>query len=295
MRKVSRSDKRKSRKRRKSAADPESAKRIKKFRESLGLNQTSFARQLDIARSLVPTWENSAREPSLDMHIKLGNLSAKNARMGDAIFFWTRGGVAWEHAKPAVAAEVLRETQIAEPGRLWPVPPSKKVPEQADLQPMQVPISLLPNPQSASYVRLSDKFYAPLFKAGDTLVLDESAIDWEALEGSCVALFRANAQFEVELEQHPSMPSAVADTAASSRKSISESFGRFGVFAAWVLKDYYKENADLEVKVPNLLGYFMTDHVPSAILDESVIVLGRVIAWIPGARDSRTGQGEEKK
>ena len=65
-------------------AKPVWATRIEKLRNRLGLNQTDFARQLNVSAMAVSRWERGVNEPPAECYIQLG----KMAGPPDCWFFW---------------------------------------------------------------------------------------------------------------------------------------------------------------------------------------------------------------
>jgi len=279
---------RKSRKERPHAGTGE---RLKQLRPKLAPKQAELAKVLEVDQSLISAWEGGKDKPSPQMWLKLGNLAARKGLSTDALWCFEKAG-AERDALPLVTREILRERVASgEQEEIRFIKPTSKIDQDAATSPpvqLQFPASMIPNPQETRYVRVSDRFLAPLFEPGDTLVIDESETDISKLEGACVAIYDPGNPIEVDV--------TVAGGNKGVRQTASYSYGHKGVFAAWLLRDEKEEEkGELTVSTPSRLGTLFRDHlgITGNLLEEGAIILGRVLAWIPGARDSRTEEGEK--
>jgi len=254
----------------------QSASEIKKLRINAHLNQSQFARQVGVPRSLVSEWEAAKKEPTRETNTLLGNFAEKNDDHASALRFWAKAGTK------------LRGdgSEAGRSGEVIAVPYTKKIEASSRTPSLRFPSWMIPNPGKTTYVRLSDQLYAPLLQPGDVVLIDESQVDLEKLEGACVAFHRQDEGLEVHLQE--------AGTGKKLGVQRFPSTARLGVFAAWLVK----EGEQIVVKVPSRLGALMTDHVHyvPGIIDENLTVLGRVVAWAPAIRDdpSRIRRGRKR-
>ena len=69
------------------------SKGLKALREALGIEQSTFARDLGVMPSLVSGCEHGSKALSRQFCIKIGNIAARHNRVAEAIAFWEKGGL----------------------------------------------------------------------------------------------------------------------------------------------------------------------------------------------------------
>jgi transcriptional regulator with XRE-family HTH domain len=261
-----------------------SATRIKGLRGKL--SQGEFAKRVGVPRSKISEYEGG-KKPSIEMLLNLGNFAVKEKRFPDALFFFEEAGV-WRGAFPPVTSEILKgRVASGGPDQIRFVKPTSKIDQDAGSSPIQFPASLVSNPEKTFYVRVSDRFFAPLFEPGDALVIDESETDVAKLEGACVAIYDPGNPVEVDV--------TVGGGDKAIRQTVSHSYGHKGVYAAWLLRD--EKNEELTVSTPSRHGAIFRDHlgISGDLFAAGAIILGRVIAWIPCSDREQREQEPKKK
>jgi DNA-binding transcriptional regulator YiaG len=264
----------------------EAGERLKELRVKLVSKQAELAELLEVDQSLVSAWEGGTDRPSQKIWLKLANVAVKKGLVADALWCFEEGGVEREVFSP-VTREILKEKVASGlPEEIRFIRPTSKIEQDAAASPMQFPASMISNPEETRYVRVSDRFFAPLFEPGDTLVIDESETEVAKLEGECVAIYRHGSPIEVDF--------VVAGGTKGARQTLRHSYGHKGVFAAWLLR----EGKELTVSVPSRQygGTMLRDHLALTgnLFAEGAILLGRVIAWIPSS-DRKQREQETKK
>ncbi len=249
------------------------------------MRQEDFAGHLGVDQSLISAWEGGLDKPSPQMWLKLGNLAAQLGHPSATRWCWKEAGMD-TGVLPQVYHEILKDISgTAEPGEFRVVNPTSKIEQDAGAPPLRFPSSMIPNPEKTCYVRISRRLLAPLLEPEGTLIIDESETAIEKLEGACVAIYDpAKTNIEIDV-----VTAGTGDRFTRPLPILHE-----GVFAAWVLRE---ENGDrLAASFPSRYGSIYRDPLVTASrLSVGAIILGRVIAWIPAARDSRAEHEEQKK
>jgi transcriptional regulator with XRE-family HTH domain len=121
----------------------EIAKRIRRLRESLGLNKTKFAEKVDIAASRVSEWEAGRTAPSVKAYLELGDMAPD---LEDTIWFWKQAGL----SGPRILAASRKIGEDLEGRKTTPLPRFRLVnlgmEDGGDAVP--IPLEFLPNPAS---------------------------------------------------------------------------------------------------------------------------------------------------
>jgi transcriptional regulator with XRE-family HTH domain len=253
--------------------------RIRRVREAAGIKtQSDFGKALRVGRSLISELEAGRKPPSQDMYLRLGAFAAENGLHSDAIAFVEKAGFPSKWMVAAVKG-ALRERRPSKQDDVCLVPATRKIPNQREEHRLPFPLSMLSNPLSTTYVRLTDDFNQPLFKSGDLLLIDEADIDLSKLQGSCVALYRPPSEREyVRLTDRP--------------EKLPQFRRLDGAFAAWLLRQFDSPESDsieeegiASFVIPNRIGHPLQHRVD--LRGGDIVVLGRVIAWIPKRKESR--------
>lgn len=179
---------------------PEWAHRIAKLRDSLRITQTSLAERLKVTPMSVSRWERGTQEPSSEILILLGNMSAEP----DNWYFWRAAGLS-----PKAINDL--KSQARGPQRLFPAAAPQHKPSRKSL----VPISLLnvkvgadstgskqiagevesvlsaprawcPNPANTVCIHVISDTMAPAITEGSIVAVDTSQTGVEALRNTYV-------------------------------------------------------------------------------------------------------------
>jgi hypothetical protein len=273
--------------------DDKGPEQMKALRTVLNLSQKGLAEKIKFSRVLVIACENGDRKLSTDMNVRLGNLAFENEYHEVARYFWGQAGVNLGAINTVVLKSIGKQTPA---GALWKIPHTTKVrPHDGDDSPLMFPISRLPNPKAATYVRLDDNWYAPLFRSGDVMVVDESETDVVKLKGECVVCYRSPESAKThhhvfDAGIFPAGEKVFSRTKKEGTHVEGMQISRSGVFAAWLLTDLRESMRKKEVinpLVPSRLGGLLTEEIYIAPPDvraphaKDFVIVGRVLAWLP--------------
>ncbi len=293
------------RKSRKKRPHAEIGERLKELRSKLVSKQAELAELLEVDQSLVSAWEGGIDKPSPQMWLKLGNAAAEKELSAEARWCFGEAGIKPEALLFVANQRRKEQTAPAEANEVAPISPSQRVPEQAALPPLRLPSRWIPNVETTRYVLLTDRYRNPLFRAGDTLVIDESETNWLKLLGACVALY-----LPLPKETEPVSKAEKNIVAAAGLNAEKVEFTRQGgVSAAWLFRGAIVATEERGAGAPvyalkpyrsrisEVAGWgvrfsdngmvedstFETSLLGSEgeALEEKPIILGRVVAWIP--------------
>jgi SOS-response transcriptional repressor LexA len=179
------------------SAIPEQAKRIQKFRVSLGMSQAQLGEELQYSPMAISRWERGIQEPPADIYIKLGKLAAGQDRW----FFWESAGLKktdFQNEMPPpmtalsnveiVLAGSGAKKGIAQKAQLVAIPllqvhagshgeEGDHVLDLSQRPPQEIiaaPVAWCPNPETTSCLRVKGNSMAPLIHDGDILAVDSS-------------------------------------------------------------------------------------------------------------------------
>jgi len=195
----------------KSAALQEWARRITSLRERMGINQAELARRMECSAMTVSRWERSLLRPSAEHFIELGNFGTKD----EAWYFWELAGI-----KASKMLESLSGSSRAR--KAFDMPELDKAhagatahPDTGDViglpllkvvigthgvqgdrrsslrtipstQMIGAPAPWCPNPGYTSLLRVKGHSMEPLIRNGDILAIDSFQTERPQLQGKIV-------------------------------------------------------------------------------------------------------------
>lgn len=198
---------------------PEWSRQIERFRRSLRLTQSEFAKRLGAAPMSVSRWERGILEVPANIYIKLGNLA------GDPLcwYFWGCAGLRSEDVMRVLPAarDRLHESRLTsvlvvhaggkqKPGQpkadlvgipLLPVyaaTPGEQGDKNVDLEQVRpetllaAPRDWCPNPNSTICLRVRGMSMSPLILDGYILAVDTFDVHRDALVGQIVVALNAD-------------------------------------------------------------------------------------------------------
>ncbi len=181
----------------KRGAIPEWAKRIEKFRASLGMSQAELGQELQYSAMAISRWERGKQEPSAEAYIKLGRLATGEDRW----FFWEMAGLKKtdvqsdiSRSKPGfsdveiVLAGSGAKRGVAQKAQLVAIPllqvhagsHGEEGDHVLDLRQsptgevIAAPLAWCPNPETTSCLRVKGHSMVPLIHDGDIIAVDSS-------------------------------------------------------------------------------------------------------------------------
>lgn len=291
--------------------------RMKRLREDhLDLDRREFARKLKIAFSQVGMYEAGYRVPNANVLLKLGNIAASVGRDDEAAEFWKEAGVAWDELKRLTHSAFMRGLPVAKADKLWPVPVSKNVPEQAGSEPVPLPLGMLrPQPENVACARLSWAIPPLIFWPGTILIFDESDTDWQNSVGAHFAFHRRRRPgawvsgqgglvFDHAADQRTEVQKILADAGKSAEPVEEESIGVYPAFIRRkrflnelhetelltepVMTDIYGTTVSFDCRDSS--GRWVT---PWGRLDRpGDVTLGRILAWLWPSSIQKTRERE---
>lgn len=268
---------------------------MKALRKAAGLNQERFSKELGVARSLVARCEAGEKHPSNDMCIRLGKFASRKRDYRGALWFWERAGLNLGAILP-VAVHSLKELRA--PIRYGDIVriPASRIPYGQEtkraLRPFPVTSSIVTNPESTTYVRVTGDQLRPLFGPGDILIIDESRKDLWALEGEWVALYRHTRRLYLQDSEVKGL-----NDAEVTRHLARYRFDRIGLMVGWLARRPRPEIVSLVLEAPDEKGG-MTSELVAFEIEKSAAkrgrsrrvsmpeigTLGHVISWVSADR-----------
>jgi len=184
--------------------DGQLAKRIRELRDSLGLNQSLFAKELTVGntrvtQTQVSEWERGTERPSAEKLLVMGNI-AKQDQM--AMFFWIRAGVKDERFRDLIGAGDGMFVPVTEDGLAFMAPIVKRIflGGAGELQTetdgtLPLPFNPASGRPSAFCMKVPEHeglshFFAP----GDYVVIERAPVDLDRMVDSIIAVY---------FEEHP--------------------------------------------------------------------------------------------
>jgi SOS-response transcriptional repressor LexA len=182
---------------------PEWAQKISRLREYLGITQTALADRLKVSPMSVSRWERGTQEPSSEILILLGNLSAEP----DNWYFWQAAGLsrkaitdlrqsAKSRDRMVLPATATFRGKASRKSSLVPVPllsvnvgtdgvSSKHLSGEVETV-LAAPKSWCPNPTATLCLHVTGDTMAPLIRSGSVVAIDTSQTNVADLDGKLV-------------------------------------------------------------------------------------------------------------
>src|ERR1700674_1794820 len=102
--------------------EPTPPEKIKSLRDTLGMNQEAFAKELEVDQGVVSRWERGEYAPSVESYVKLMKLAAKHNLNSEVVWFAAEASInlsemasVFVKERNAVYSQALGEAQALSP------------------------------------------------------------------------------------------------------------------------------------------------------------------------------------